>query len=264
LKEINNARSSDKYKVSLARKTIDVVGALSSYLLPRTPREKFVIFGQGRCGSTLLTTLLDSHPDIRCEDELLSMRYWQPLTRLARYKNLAQRKSKVFGFHLKPWHIERVYERSLLDFCLKMDKQGYNFIHLKRRNIFLQSLSQAKLHLYGIVQSNSSPRTDKKEFYVDPKLVIFLMEEKELIAKGEALIIPQLSKPVFEVTYEDDLWNSDVQKATTAKLFSHLGLKAFESSTPLKKVSPRDWRLGVENAEKIEAEVRKTPYAKFL
>lgn len=33
------------------------------------PKTKFVIFGQGRTGSTLLTSLLSSHPEITCEGE---------------------------------------------------------------------------------------------------------------------------------------------------------------------------------------------------
>ena len=32
---------------------------------------RFVIFAQGRTGSTLLTSSLDSHPEIRCADEIL-------------------------------------------------------------------------------------------------------------------------------------------------------------------------------------------------
>lgn len=35
------------------------------------PPRKFVIFAQGRSGSTLLTSTLDSHPDIHCDDEIL-------------------------------------------------------------------------------------------------------------------------------------------------------------------------------------------------
>ncbi len=34
---------------------------------------KFIIFGQGRSGSTLLKQLLDSHPEITCEGELLNV-----------------------------------------------------------------------------------------------------------------------------------------------------------------------------------------------
>jgi LPS sulfotransferase NodH len=34
-------------------------------------QQNFVIFGRMRCGSSLLCSLLDSHPDVRCELELL-------------------------------------------------------------------------------------------------------------------------------------------------------------------------------------------------
>ena len=38
----------------------------------RKPPTKFVIFGRGRSGSTLLVSLLNSNPDIHCDGEILS------------------------------------------------------------------------------------------------------------------------------------------------------------------------------------------------
>ena len=41
-------------------------------LRPRPP-VRFVIFAQGRTGSTLLTSTLDTHPQIACRDEILGL-----------------------------------------------------------------------------------------------------------------------------------------------------------------------------------------------
>ncbi|HBE17486.1 MAG TPA: hypothetical protein DEG17_03890 [Cyanobacteria bacterium UBA11149] len=43
------------------------------------PSNKFVIFGQGRTGSTLLYSLLNSHPQIHCDEEILEDRVFFPV-----------------------------------------------------------------------------------------------------------------------------------------------------------------------------------------
>ncbi len=41
-------------------------------IFKRSTKSKFIIFGQGRSGSTLLMELLDSHPEIKCDSELFT------------------------------------------------------------------------------------------------------------------------------------------------------------------------------------------------
>ncbi len=40
-------------------------------------KTRFVIYGQWRTGSTLLASLLDSHPQVRCYGELFHLQQWQ-------------------------------------------------------------------------------------------------------------------------------------------------------------------------------------------
>lgn len=43
------------------------------------PSVRFVIFAQGRTGSTLLTSTLDTHPQVACHDEILQLTLAMPL-----------------------------------------------------------------------------------------------------------------------------------------------------------------------------------------
>jgi fatty acid/phospholipid biosynthesis enzyme len=45
---------------------------MAGYRLNPSPSTRFVIFAQGRTGSTLLTSTLDTHPQITCNDEIRS------------------------------------------------------------------------------------------------------------------------------------------------------------------------------------------------
>ena len=43
------------------------------HALRSRPPVRFVMFAQGRTGSTLLTSTLDTHPQIACRDEILGL-----------------------------------------------------------------------------------------------------------------------------------------------------------------------------------------------
>src|SRR3954454_23494887 len=55
-------------------KQLVVAYGLSPWLRVAGPRVRFVIFAAPRSGTSLLTSILDGHPDIRCEGELLRAR----------------------------------------------------------------------------------------------------------------------------------------------------------------------------------------------
>ena len=78
---------------------------------------EFVVFGMGRTGSSLLVSLLDSHPAICCEGEILNHQNWrgawrplewivrrQPMPYLAYRRRLAQRRTGclAYGFYTSP------------------------------------------------------------------------------------------------------------------------------------------------------------------
>lgn len=75
----------------------------------------FVVFGMGRSGSTLLASLLNAHPSIHCDGEILSPVYWHrrrrplrlPMLRYPlfyiRYRQLVaqyRHGASVYGFKL--------------------------------------------------------------------------------------------------------------------------------------------------------------------
>src|SRR4030095_16137361 len=79
------------------------------YFDPRIdyPQKKFVIYTRGRTGSTVLTDLINSHPDIFCDAEIFNFIYCNTKVLFPRayIKSCSKRasiyKKKVYGFKVK-------------------------------------------------------------------------------------------------------------------------------------------------------------------
>ena len=223
-----------------------------------------VIFGQGRSGSTLLDSLLDSHPAVTSCDELLRTRARYPWSRLEWFEIKLPASQKAFGFHLKPWHVNRVQELDLDEFTDELIERDFRFIHLKRENWFLKSLSQSKFFMYRILHARTDREVQDKAVFVDPELLVLLLKEKQEEDETESVVTSKLSYTPEEIIYERDLLAPEQQQATASRIFAFLGLSDAKVSTPLRKVSPKDWRLGVSNAEEIEQAVRDAGFDRFL
>lgn len=107
---------------------------------PRLPSQRFAIFGRGRSGSTVLTSLLNAHRHISCEGEILHDRVFFPRLHIDWCASRCQ--SEVYGFKLLSYQLRDVqpignparFLRSLYD-------GGYQFIYLTRRNLLFHALS---------------------------------------------------------------------------------------------------------------------------
>ena len=100
--------------------------------------------------------------------------------------------------------------------------------------------------------------------FVDPELLVLLLKEKQEEDETESVVTSKLSYTPEEIIYERDLFAPEQQQATASRIFAFLGLSDAKVSTPLRKVSPKDWRLGVSNAEEIEQAVRDAGFDRFL
>ena len=94
--------------------------------------KKFIIFGQGRSGSTLLVDLLNSHPAIYCDDEILMYKVIFPKT-YVKARSVSSKKH-VYGFKVK---IYQLWHQNILDshkFLFHFYKSGWKILYLKRGN----------------------------------------------------------------------------------------------------------------------------------
>lgn len=216
---------------------------------------KFIIFGLGRSGSTLLKQLLDSHPEITCEGELLNVEdkyVTNPLLRKLIYRFPSQfftlrsmfSKKPVYGFTLL------FYQYSQPEKLIgKLIKKNWKFIRIYRENSFDQSLS----HLVA-EKTKMWHRYNSQEIQT-PKLIVTpeeLMYRLEIVIKNKFAETKHFEKFAhFKVVYEDDLKNQDNWAETTRKIFEYLGVNPAPTSASIQKTYSRPYSEIIENYNEL-------------
>jgi len=231
---------------------------------------KFVILAQPRSGSTLLMQLLDSHPDIRCEGELLEFKVdsWMdvsnPLLREVmkrppvktylrrmprRYLDLRARRAgaPLWGFKVFLSHLGWP-GRVLSD----LHGHGWKIIRLVRGNVLNQALSMRVAHATGHYHRRDpgdGPGTGGLS--IDPAEVTTEIQRRIQIQEQELGLLNGLDHEV--VYYEQDLLSEDRREATLARLLEHIGAAPATLSAGLSRTYDRGYDEIVQNHAEIVA-----------
>jgi hypothetical protein len=240
---------------SRLRLLVDGVGREAMALAWRrrpAPPVRFVIYASGRTGSTLLTSSLDSHPRIRCADEILN----RPLLDPVGYCDAHSRRdaAEAFGCHVKPeQHLMRLHGYDQPgSFLAALAGQGWRVVHLIRRDGLAHSISLQVARRTRIWHRRGEARDEPL-----PRFSLDVGETVRRVAKRQARIEAQRRAVApfdpFRLSYEDDLLEPDRRQARLADLQRWLGIEVAPLSSPLRKSAPRDpWSL-IENAEEVRA-----------
>ena len=228
----------------------------------RLPEHRFVIFAQGRSGSTLMTSLLDSHPEIRCHDELLQRPRLAPLRYIDQVARTAS--ASHHGFHLKiyqlKWNQRGQDPHAFMD---ALESRGMRIIYLWRENVLDTNFSNYFARATGVwhYRSNDSNRPDLK-IRIDPdelhrsldKSTQFLKEERDVLS----------GRSFCEVNYERDLLSSEHRDVAMQRIQEFLGVTQHVLKSPLKKSVKRPIADLIENYDEIVRALEDTPYALML
>jgi LPS sulfotransferase NodH len=229
----------------------------------------FVLYAQPRTGSTLLGSLLDSHPRIAWGKEPLHPRRWRSPRRKVVYPMVLRHQQWYLlakAFRVRP----QVYGCKLpwcrFDLLLRaagqMNARGWKAIYLTRRDVFTQILS-----LLVARQSNRWQRRQNQEFE-PPKVFIpvedmlaevqlWMTQRKEMERKLEDI-------PHLELVYEDDLADPASWHETANRVFQFLGLPPAPVSTKFEKVWKQPYSEIVVNYTDLVAAVEESQYAPCL
>lgn len=184
------------------------------------PGVKFVIISGGRTGSTLLVELLNSHPDIRCEGELLHDPLLAPYTYIERMCGLARK--PCFGFKLLEYQLRNVQPtiREPRHFVQKLYSDKYKIIFLERQNHLRSALSNI------IARQRQKFHNYEKEGLGSEKITIPLPELDMWIGgarNGRRRRLEMIHG--FErlhIVYENDLQDAECHKSTVGKICAYL------------------------------------------
>ena len=230
------------------------------------PEKKFLIFAEGRGGSSLLVDLLNSHPDIYCDGEIFNAetngKIWFPQLYLASRQRVTRlAKKPVYGFKVKYTQLF-LHQQVKNDFIKTLYNSGWKIIYLKRNNYLKATISTILAEKRGFYHQKGIRLKNLEKISINVEELYQKTKGRERSAKLEEDWL--IGTDYHFVNYENDLLNPDMHQKTLNKIFQFLEISSYEISTNFKKISTGDLSLDVENFDEVKEFLSSSEYAHLL
>lgn len=238
--------------------------ALTANKIKYVNQNKFVMFGQGRTGSQLLSKLLNCHPKINVdpEKEILHYRVLNPMQYI-KGRCLKFSGDKFYGFFVKIYELTEVQRlNNTANFLSTLHSQNWQIIYLKRNNTFRQSLSTIVAAQRGKYHFESGEKIENYKVKIDFDILFKTLSDREKFLLEEQKALANL--PYLSIIYENDLLNEEAHTRTADRIFNYLGLDSHPVSTKLIRTTSDHLSDFIENYDELVEIISKTKYAKFL
>lgn len=258
-------------KINRIRKTVSKKFKYLNLLDPRIafPENKFVMYTRGRTGSTLLTDLINCHPDIYCDVEIFNFMYSNGIVKFPlKYaescsKRATINKKSTYGFkvkisQLKDEHKYKDYGNILTD----LNRNGWKFIYLKRENSISHMISNLMAAETNIYHLKNNEERYRKKIHVDGQLLLDAIKFGNETMKAEEENLKNI--PHLTIIYENDLLDNSKHQETADKIFDYLKLNPGKVKANFKKVVPDDLRETIINYDEVYNFFKDTEYVDLL
>lgn len=227
-----------------------------------SPVRKFIIFGQGRTGSTLLVDLLNSSPEIHCDGEILIERVQFPKLFIAGRSRLSGR--STYGFKVKIYQLTDVQGiKNPRQFMVNMHKRGWKIIYLRRTNILRQALSNiVAIHRKSFHRRQTEGPFQPERIYVDCDDLLNRMRKRASHSRDEAGVLKDL--PHVTVTYENELLKAESHQESLDRVFEYVGVPSVPVRTKLVRTTSDSLSDIIQNFEEVSRFIGHTEYAGLL
>ncbi|MEM8523367.1 MAG: hypothetical protein AAGG68_01930 [Bacteroidota bacterium] len=227
------------------------------------PEKKFVIFTSGRSGSTLLVDLLNSSPEIQCDDELLKRRVAFPISLVKSFEQ--QSKKEIYGFKLLSYQLLNVQTgiKNKQVFLEKLiHEEDYQLIHLSRDNKAKQALSI----IYAFYRrqwhnQQDSQQKEAKRFELDTETYLHFLGELQVLEDFEQAMVSNFDH--LSLTYEEDLRQPRQYEQSMQRVSEYLGTEIVHPETNLRKVTPSRLSDMISNQEDLIKAVRNSKFEEY-
>jgi LPS sulfotransferase NodH len=223
------------------------------------PKKKFVIFGQGRTGSTLLVDLLNSGVDTFSDREIFNVYHFTG-ERIKHPQSYVRGRSKrfsgkVYGFKVKIYQLKHDHKvASVRQFLLGLVSQGYQIIYLSRENVLQHAYSNVKRSLTGVTHIRGAKNARGKitlpvsELLGEIKVRLAYRAEELEVLKGIEY---------YHVIYERDLLDKSVHLQTVNSVRKFLQLAPLhEVKSKYQKITDKSLADEITNYDEVVDELK--------
>ncbi len=186
----------------------------------KMPETRFVLFGAGRCGKSILMGLLRQYGQVKCDPNLLSSRCFFPLWHLHRQALRSQ--ADLYGFQLCSQDLltgQRLREPS--QFLQLLHDQGYRILHLHRQDIMRHAVARLKAQQAASAHQLGTPTLKRQPIQIAPDALIEQLAQLEQQRLEETAILATV--PHLRITYEMDLLDPNQHEHTAQCISNYFG-----------------------------------------
>ena len=222
------------------------------------PDRRFIVFGQGRSGSSLLCSLLNSHSQIQCDGEMLKFQvgdlhsYVDGISKMSSLPN--------YGIKVKYYQISKDQKRDPQEFLNHLHAEGWKILHLRRKDNFRHAISGIISHRTGTYHTETKMPVRKITIGI-PQLEE-TMKKRVRHYEEEVRLLENI--PHKCICYEDHLLKEDQQQSTMNEVFDYLGLPKEAVATSLVKIVKGDWKDFCENSDEIKRFLDQPSTVRFI
>jgi len=214
---------------------------------------KFLIISRARSGTSLLRDLLNSHPDINCEAEILASARLFPKTHI--HHRVKKHDRPVYGAKILSYQMVQVHGiAEPEEFFRHFHDQGFKFIHLKR-NTFWQTFSLFKATSTGVFHTDRHKVTKTKAVEVDIPDFIARLRWSDALLQYETAGLKDIDP--LDIDYDTELSQPEFFQATAARIFDYLNVSEHPVETTLRKVLPTRPDDVILNFDALVAEIER-------
>lgn len=214
----------------------------------------FILYGFGRSGSTLLTSLINSHPQIICDSEIFHRNRVGNIFFPMWYLNGNQqaktvhKEKKMYGCGIMSYQL---HEQKYIDhkkFIHLLRERGWKFLHLRRRSVLDIALSIVKAEMDGVYEVKGSTGYEAGKVIIPIERLNYYLGSVTFHHRNEDAVMSEVDH--FSIVYEDHLLNKDWNK-TLKPMFEFLGQSPISVNSTFKKKSKTDPQEQFENYDEI-------------
>ena len=224
-------------------------------------KDRFVIYGRGRSGSTLLTDLLNQSEDIYCDTEIFNRPVANPKRFLSHREVIFNK--PVYGFKLLSYQLRDFIRPSDAQEFLKdlVEEQGYKVIYIGRENLLRQTLSKHYARFRNTWHEKNSTG-DRPKFEVDTAQLLKELYEGKQLDDYERETLKGI--PHISVKYERDLLNEASHMKVLARIGQFLNTNFNQAKARMKRISSNKLEDLVANYDEMKAALVGTPFEGYL
>jgi LPS sulfotransferase NodH len=220
----------------------------------RLPSTRFVIFAQGRSGSTLLVDLLNSHPQISCLAEIFAGHVISGVRDPVGFAEglLGLGRLPAGGFKVKIYQISRDQRRDPAEFLARFHRRGWKLIHLRRENVLRQAVSDLRSEMtreFHQVGAREPAAGGRAPVAIPPRSLLESMARRREYLAAEERALAGL--PHLTLRYEQDLLEPEARARAMDRVFAYLGLPPHRAETAFRKVLSSDLSQVLANYEQV-------------